>query len=324
MKLTYHVLCIDDKISTLEDKKIKISAFNDAVGIETLYTDIEVKIGPRDDPDEFWLLIIDRIEQSFSENTYDMILVDLHMGSVSGADIINSIRNTHTIYRPIIFYSAGEPSSTDSAIQQLNEAAGGARILGRSVIITSRESLSDQASSIFDEMHKEEHKINSVRGLLMDSVSEFDAFVGELVQNEDLFKLIPGGKAKPNIAFDIKRYLKADLDRSIELNERIKLLNFEGIQDFIKANPKDVSTYRKGYFLKSILRQVEAARGLSDILSEGIDGENSLKVLRNEYGHVTAEKLNATHTDEQCIHIRKEVRRQLKNIADIHKLIDGT
>lgn len=330
MKLTYNVLCLDDKISTLDKDKIDLSLFNSNVGIETNYTNIEVKIGPRDDPDEFWLSILGRIEESFTENTFDMILVDLHMGILSGADIIETIRNSHTIFRPIIFYSAGEPSSKDKAIQQLNDAAEGAGILGKSVFITSREELFHRAASIFSEMHTEEHKVNHVRGLLMDRVSEFDASVGDLVQNEDLFKLIPAGAAKTKILFDVNKYLKADLDRAEGLYNEIKLLDVGGLQDFIKANPMGISTYRKGYLLKAILKQVDVAKSFSDILSEGIDGlirneigheVKNLREIRNEYGHITAENLEAVHTDEKCIHIRKEARRQLKNINDIRECI---
>jgi CheY-like chemotaxis protein len=333
VKLTYNVLCLDDKISLLDDDKKNLSLFNSNVGIETKYTDIEVKIGPRDDPENFWMNIVGKIEESFTENTFDMILVDLHMGALSGADIIDSIRNNHTIYRPIIFYSAGEPETDDEAIRQLNEAATETNLLGKSVLITSRKTLYNKASSIFSEMHNEEHKVNRVRGLLMDRVSEFDASVGDLVQNEDLFKLIPAGAAKTKILFDVNKYLKADLDRAEGLYNEIKLLDVGGLQDFIKANPIGISTYRKGYLLKAILKQVDVAKGFSDILSEGIDGlirneigdeVKNLREIRNEYGHITAENLEAIHTDEKCIHIRKEARRQLKNIDDIRACIEDS
>jgi CheY-like chemotaxis protein len=329
VKLTYNVLCLDDKIKSLDDTKQYLTAFNNNVGIETKYTNIEVKIGPRDDPDDFWMKIVGEIEQSFANNTFDMILVDLHMGALSGADVIDTIRKGHTIFRPIIFYSAGEPSSKSKAIQQLNDAAEGAEILGKSVFITSREDLYDRAASIFNEMHTEEHKVNNVRGLLMDRVSEFDASVGELVQNKKLLSLVPGDD-KPRIASDVIGYLRNDLDSTQRLYDRIRQLRFEDILKFIEENPKDISTYRKGYILKDILRRIEVTKELAGILSEGIDGErpdhkggtiNNLRGLRNEYGHVKADNLEANHTIEKCIHIRKEARRQLKNIDDIHKYL---
>lgn len=332
MKLTYNVLCLDDRISSLDETKQYLSALNSEVGIETQYTDIEVKIGAREKPDDFWLSIVGKIEDSFLKNTFDMILVDLHMGLLSGADIIDTIRNSHTIFRPIIFYSAGEPSSKDKAIEQLNGAAENAGVLGKSVFITSREDLYNQAKSIFEEMHAEEHKVNHVRGLLMDSVSEFDASVVELVQNEGFLQLIPEGPARNKIVTEFKSYLKHDFEKAEAIYKQINSMDITAIPDFIRENPKDISTYRKGYLLKSILKQIDESRGFADILSEGIDGVlrnyrgnevKNLRELRNEYGHVTAENLEDTHSDEKCIHIRKEARRQLENIDDIRACIEG-
>jgi CheY-like chemotaxis protein len=332
MKLIYRILCVDDKIGTLDETKTYLSSFNERVGIETIYTDIEVKPGAREEPDDFWTRIVTEIESAFAENTYDLILVDLHMPlNVSGVDVIESIRTSHSVYRPIVFYSAGDPATDDKAIAQLNESITNAGLLGKGVFITARINLNNQASSIFQEMHSEEHEVNRVRGLLMDRVSEFDASVIDLVQNEILFELIPAGNAKPKIATDVKNYLKRDLDNAKKLYDDIKNLNLKGIQTFIKEHPKDISTYRKGYLLKSILKQVNVAEGLSDILSEGIDGVHrnnrgdevkSLRDIRNEYGHITAENLTATHTDEMCIHIRQETRRQLKNIDDIREKLE--
>lgn len=327
MKLAYHVLCIDDKIRTLDDDKANLSLFNSNVGIETKYTDIEAVPTSREDEIEFLGRLELRIQEAFDENTYDMILIDLHMPlKVTGADLIYKIRENHTIYRPIIFYSAGEPEVDDKAIEQLKDASNKSNLTGKSVLISSRKTLFNEASSIFQEMHTEEHKVNHVRGLLMDRVSEFDASVTELVQNEKLFSLTPG-EDKPRIARDVKQYLKVDSDRAKLLYENIKQLNFVEIMKFIEKNPKDISTYRKGYLLKDILKKIDATKGFSVILSEGIDGERqdfkggtikNLREIRNEYGHITAENLKATHTDEKCIQIRQEARRQLKNIDDIH------
>ncbi|MEZ8616353.1 response regulator [Vibrio splendidus] len=330
MKLTYHVLCIDDKIRTLDEDKDNLSLFNSSVGIETKYTDIEAVPTAREDEIQFLDRLELRIQQAFDENTYDMILIDLHMPlDVTGADLIYKIRENHTIYRPIIFYSAGEPEVDDKAIEQLKDASQKSNLSGKSVLISSRKTLFNEASSIFKEMHAEEHKVNHVRGLLMDRVSEFDASVGELVQNEKLLNLVPGD-AKPRIASDVIGYLKSDLDRTQRLYNSIKQLRFEDILKFIEENPKDISTYRKGYILKDILRKIDDTRDFAAILSEGIDGTRldhkgeeikNLREIRNEYGHITAENLEAIHNDEMCIDIRKESRRQLSNITNINKLL---
>jgi len=320
MKLTYNVLCVDDRISTLDKTQSDLFEFNNNVGIETKYTDIEVKPGPRENPDDFWLRILTEIEEAFAENIYDMILVDLHMPlKVSGVDVIHSIRNSHTIYRPIIFYSAGDPKTDDNAIEQLNAAIRQAELLGKGVFITSRRDLINKAKDIFTEMHNEEHKVNRVRGLLMDRVSELDASIVELVQNDSLWDLVPDGQGKNKIVSEFRGYLQKDCEKANTLLETIKQFDINAIQDFLKNNPKDVSTYRKGYLLRSILKQAEELKPFAEVLKEGIEGDTSLRGLRNEYGHTTVEKLNNTHTVEKCISIRNESRRQLENINSIRE-----
>ena len=320
MKLTYNVLCVDDEISSLEKTKSDLFEFNNNVGIETTYKDIEVMPGPREEPDPFWLRISAEIETAFAENVYDMILVDLHMPlDVSGDDVIAAIRELHTIYRPIIFYSAGNPETDDKALEQLNTAIIQANLLGKGVFITSRRDLTDQAKGIFNEMHNEEHKINRVRGLLMDRVSELDASIVEIVQDDRLWELVEDGSGKQKIVTEFRKYLQKDSDDANALLKIIKQLDVNAIQDFLKNNPKDISTYRKGHLLRSILKQVKELRSFAEVLKDGIEGDASLRGLRNEYGHTTAEELNNTHTDEKCISIRNESRRQINNINSIRE-----
>jgi len=320
MKLTYNVLCVDDEISLLEETKSDLCTFNSNVGIETNYKDIEVKPGSREDPEFFWLRISAEIEKAFKENVYDMILVDLHMPlDVSGADVIEAIRNFHTVYRPIIFYSAGNPETDDKALEQLNTAIIDANLLGKGVFITSRGGLTDQAKGIFNEMHEEEHKVNRVRGLLMDSVSELDASIVELVEDARLWELVTDGAKRHEIVTAFRGHLKEDCDAANALLASIKRLDANAIQDFIKTNPKGIGTYRKGYLLRAILKQAEDFKPFAEVLKGGIVGENSLNGVRNIYGHTTAKELKNIHSKEKCIEIRKESRRQLENIINIRK-----
>jgi len=251
-------------------------------------------------------------------------LVDLHMPlDVSGVDVIEAIREHHTIYRPIIFYSAGTPKTDDKALEQLNAAITGAKLLGKGVFITSRGDLISQASAIFSEMHKEEHKVNRVRGLLMDSVSELDASIVELVQDDRLWDLVPEGQAKNKIVTEFNGCLQKDCDEASTLLKSIKQLDANAIQGFIKSNPKDISTYRKGHLLRAILKQAKDFKPFADVLKDGVEGDESLRGVRNVYGHTTVEELEEIHTEEKCIYIRNESRRQLKNINNIHELLDS-
>ena len=239
--------------------------------------------------------------------------------TVSGSDVIDCIRKSHTIYRPIIFYSAGEPKKDEQAVKDLYQAVERADLSGKSIFLTPRSGLIDKATKIFKEMHTEEHNINHVRGLPMDRVSELDASIVELVEDKRLLDLVPEGDVRNKIVTEFKKYLKDDLDRAEKLYNEIKQLDITAIPEFLKENQKIVSTYRKGYLLKAMLKKIEGLEECAKTLSDGIDGETSIRMIRNEYGHTIAKKLDSTHDDEKCIHIRKEAHRQFQNIEDIRE-----
>jgi len=70
MKLTYNVLCVDDRIKSLDEEKKFLSNFNMTVGIKTKYTDIEVKPSPREEPTAFLKRILTEIKEAFAKNIY--------------------------------------------------------------------------------------------------------------------------------------------------------------------------------------------------------------------------------------------------------------
>ena len=103
------------------------------------------------------------------------------------------------------------------------------------------------------------------------------------------------------------------------LYKNIKMLDVDGIQSLLKDSPENINTYRKGYLLKSILKKINSLKTCGEILSEGIEGDESLRGIRNKYAHTVAKKLDVTDFDKKCVHIRQEARRQLKNIDDIRE-----
>ncbi len=113
MRLTYNVLWIDDNLSRLSGVKGDFEDCNSEVGIETVYHDIDAKLGARETPEQFEERVANLISEKFldSEQYYELILVDLHMGPkvddlevFNGAKVIEIIRDSHNIYSPIIFY----------------------------------------------------------------------------------------------------------------------------------------------------------------------------------------------------------------------------
>lgn len=321
MKLKYNVLCVDDDISSLSTSKDDFANFNREVGIEIDYQDIEVSIGAHEDQNIFKARITAELSSKFKQTTFDLILVDLHMtGGIKGDDVIKEIRKSHTIYRPIIFYSAGNPTSDEEAIRQLNKKAEEEGIFGKSIFITSRNKLIRLLKDIAEEMHKEEHKINQVRGLLMDRVSEIDAKITLSMIKGRLWEEISHDK-RERIVKKFKDRVLGKKESSEKLWEKIEKYDFDAIKSFFlgKEDPLDMNT--KSEVLREVLRAIPKFNKKGKTLSEFYNNKNGhpcLAAIRNLYAHKIADHLEAEHNDERCRFIREESRRHLNNIESIY------
>ena len=321
VKLQYNILCIDDNLSTLLRVKEDFEDFNEEVGIDVSFHDVDAKIKATESQEEFRSRITQSIEESFAgeDNVFDFILVDLHLGPVSpedfnGSDVIKLIRDSHSIYRPIVFYSAGSPASSDTATLQLEEATKASGISGRSVFIVARDELSSFLSGIANEMHSEEHKINHVRGLLMDQVSELDARIINAIGQKKIWENVQEGK-RNKVTKEFKRRVSQRHKSTAAIFEETKDMEYDEIQEYILKNPRDVDTFSKAKILREMLKYIDNLKKHGEILSEGINGDNSIIAIRNSYGHSLADKLKEDHDSVKCKLIRNETRRQVANIT---------
>lgn len=322
MKLSYNILCIDNDIKSLADDKARISEFNSKNGIEVIFTDIEVQIGAREEPAAFKDRIKQALNEKFETNIFELILTDLHMtGGINGDDVIEIIRKSHTIYRPIIFYSGGEEGQTGTAEDQLNAAAKSHGVFGKSIFITNRDDLSDILKSICKEMHVEEQKLNNVRGLLMDRTSEVDAQIIHLLKTKSIWDGVP----KDSHA-RIEKYLKKKLisrsKKASEISEEVDAMNFYQIQAAMHDDGGSGLIFQLGSMVRSeLLRKVSGGHPKLDsfgaTLSNFYNGPDSLSRIRDKYAHRTGEDLLPEHNDERCIHVRNECRTQIENIQAI-------
>ncbi|WP_288350903.1 hypothetical protein [uncultured Thalassospira sp.] len=326
MKLQYKVLCIDDNLSRLKRVKEEFEDLNDDVGIQVTYEDVDASIKARETPDEFKDRIVADIALKFNSGIgpYEMILVDLHFGPTisgrevfNGGDVINLIRDSHNLYRPIVFYSAGDPESRENAIAQLDETAKAAGVFGKSVFTVPMDELNNLLSSIAKEMHDEEHKINHVRGLLMDQVSELDACIIKAISDERLWDAVAEGK-RDKVVKEFKERMENQYKQLGSVYKATKDLQYEAIKEYILKNPMSVNTFTKSKVLREMLRHNVEHAGRGKVLSEGINtGEKCIINVRNAYGHQVASELRENHSVAKCKMIRIETRRQVKNIKDV-------
>lgn len=322
MKLSYNILCIDNDIKSLRDHKKSTSDFNLDVGIEVKFTDIEVKIGARENPEDFKERMKKALNDNFDKNTFELIIVDLHMtGGINGDDIIEIIRGSHTIYRPIIFYSGGEEAQEGTAIDQLNAAAKSHGVFGKSIFITNRDDLARTLNSICKEMHDEEQKLNNVRGLLMDRTSEVDAEIIKLLKSKSIWDEVPENKRDK-----IAKYLKTKLIRrarqACELSQDMFSKNFDEIRIAMNASDESGLTYKLGSLvrnelLREISRKHPKLNGFGSTLSSFYNGDESLSRIRDKYAHRTSQELDGEHDSKRCIHVRNECRIHMANIKTV-------
>lgn len=326
MRLDYNILCIDDDIDTLKEPKRRLAAYNETVGINTIYKDISVRQRTREvDIEVFRSRIEKEISEAFTETSFDLIMVDLHLGVFQGHEIINFIREKQTMYRPIVFYSGGDPEGDNNALRQLQEALQNNGLVGKCIFVSSRGTALDRdLSGICREMHAEEHKLNATRGLLMDRTSEVDAQILRHLQAESTWQRL---NEEQQEAFfkEIAKDLRKKAERvSGQAENILKLSNgdFNSLQDWFTKSEKTtvwqgMDSFSRNNIFREILRVQPELKESGEIHSRYFKKSGNISSLRNDYAHQTSEEIGTAHSDERCKFIRTELRAHIDNIENI-------
>ena len=326
MKLSYNVLWVDDNIESIAKYKEKLDDLNKKIGIKTDHEDQLVEMGAREAPDVHRNRIQQELESKLKEKVFELIIVDLHMtgnsGGFDGSDIIEFIRETQRIFRPIIFHSAGNPTTQANAANQLNDSARNSGIFGKSVFISTKIKLPNLLKDIVGEMHENEHKINQVRGALMDCVSEIDAQIIEMIMGEAIWERVP--EASRNKALnEFKKLTRKQLKDLCAQYKHIRNMTYEEVRDYIIKNPEDVNTLAKTKLLRELARSInglqEEGKALSAFIHSEKDQPECLSRIRNKYAHQTAEQLGANHNNDHCTYIREQAHKHLNNVLSLKK-----
>lgn len=156
MDMIYKILWIDDTEDYVESaKELVIEA------IEKHYMDADIEC--YSDYDEFKNERLKDFDAT-SFDLYDLILMDFALSGTTGDNVIREIRSKE-IYTDIIFYS--------SDFEKMESDLEGSRQLD-GVFLTGRENLFSTIDQIIKKNLKREYRISNIRGLIMDSTSEFD------------------------------------------------------------------------------------------------------------------------------------------------------
>jgi hypothetical protein len=229
------------------------------------------------------------------------------------------------MYRPIVFYSGGDPEGDNNALRQLQEALQNNGLVGKCIFVSSRGTALDRdLSGICKDMHTEEHKLNATRGLLMDRTSEVDAQILRHLQAESTWKRL---NEKQQKAFfkEIAKDLKKKAARvSGQADNILKLSNgdFNSLQDWFTKSEKTtvwlgMDSFLRNNIFREILRVQPELKKSGEIHSRYFKQDGNISALRNDYAHQTSEEIGTAHSDERCKFIRTELRTHIDNIENI-------
>ncbi|MEM8814537.1 MAG: response regulator [Pseudomonadota bacterium] len=254
--------------------------------------------------------IRERIQHDLKNPDLDVIVVDYHMDGMDGDELVHLIRESDHVYLPVIFYSS-------SSVEEILDAVREKKLDG--VYIANRQFLIDKFTAVIKSLLMKEQTSKRTRGLLMEGVSEIDVRFNEILD-----------AAWPKLSEGQREQLKVYVGKLImnRLNGAQKSLeNFptDGTEFEEHIRTKFVSaaydTYSRWRIASKLLEYLEHDDGERQILKEFAatpNGENEpLNSTRNDYAHKSRSQLDEEHSEEKCISIRRELRRQQANIDGI-------
>ena len=205
-------------------------------------------------------------------NLYDLILIDYALSGTTGDVIIRDLRKRN-VYTDIVFYSSNF-EEMQSELKKSNEQLDG-------IFFSDRNNLTSVISKVVNKNLKREYNIANIRGLIMDSTSEFDYICRTTTLS--LFDILSEGKQQ-TIIEKAKEYV--DNAENISKNNFIKLAKKNG-SNFLK-NAMDSVEYvmnnKDKYSLMSlVVREFENNPTLGEGFSEHYQAE--LITPRNDLAH---------------------------------------
>lgn len=156
MDMTYKILWIDDAEDYVDStKELVVQA------IQNRFMDADIE--SYSDYDEFKSEKLENFDAT-SFDFYDLILMDFALSGTTGDVVIRELRSKE-IYTDIVFYSS-DKENMESSLKNSDQLNG--------VFLADRANLLEIIGRVVQKNLKREYRISNIRGLIMDSTSEFD------------------------------------------------------------------------------------------------------------------------------------------------------
>ena len=156
MDMTYKILWIDDAEDYVDStKELVVQA------IQNRFMDADIE--SYSDYDEFKSEKLENFDAT-SFDFYDLILMDFALSGTTGDAVIRELRSKE-IYTDIVFYSS-DKENMESSLKNSDQLNG--------VFLAERANLLEIIGRVVQKNLKREYRISNIRGLIMDSTSEFD------------------------------------------------------------------------------------------------------------------------------------------------------
>ncbi|MDE1337302.1 response regulator [Vibrio aestuarianus] len=308
MKLKYNIIWIDDQISLVRGDRRIISGFFRSKEIELDLISIEANAGSSLVENKDFIKALDSKE-------LDFILIDYNMPGLNGSDVIEYIRKTlHDYHTPILFYTGDDPLDLSNAINSKN--SDGVEFID-GIFYCHRDNISDKFLKIVNSQLRNDEKINSVRGMLMDRVGYVDHCILRALEHcKD--SVLEGSRSR--VSNQIKSRLRRKKSSLEQALENIEDWTYDDVITFLKDNPRLTDCHTRAESLREMLKKSEALRHHGEILSDfynGKDGGESLNNLRNIYAHEPCESISAIHTEDNIKLLRAETKKHISNIETL-------
>lgn len=156
MDMTYKILWIDDAEDYVDStKELVVQA------IQNRFMDADIE--SYSDYDEFKSEKLENFDAT-SFDFYDLILMDFALSGTTGDAVIRELRSKE-IYTDIVFYSS-DKENMESSLKNSDQLNG--------VFLADCANLLEIIGRVVQKNLKREYRISNIRGLIMDSTSEFD------------------------------------------------------------------------------------------------------------------------------------------------------